>query len=132
MLVVVVIVLGLVPIPLVGVATLVLMSGGLQWPGQPPPPPDPLWIPAALLLLLNFVAPVAFALRSRSYGWWLQTGVQAIDLFLAVAIVANAPTIDAGSWPELVCAGCCLVTVGLLLVLRYHPAAREAGPAGVG
>ena len=107
--------LAIVPIPLIAVLTLVFLAGGISWPNEPPPPPSPWTVPFAVLLGLNLVALVTFAVRSRSYGWWLLAVAQAADLI--VVLVTIASTVP---WlPYYVCLACGIVVFVLLLLLRF-------------
>lgn len=111
--------LAIVPIPLIAVLTLVFLAGGIiLWPNEPPPPPSPWTVPFAVLLGLNLVALVTFAVRSRSYGWWLLAAAQAADL--VVVLVTIASTLP---WlPYYVCLACGIVVLVLLLLLRFAEA----------
>ena len=76
----------------------------------------------AALLLLNIVAPVTFAFRARSYGWWTQAGTQTIDLIFCVLVVSQAPDFDrslSALWPYVVPGACSFVSIGLLTLWKY-------------
>lgn len=107
--------LAIVPIPLIALATLVFLAGGIVWPNQPPPPPSPWTIPFAALLGVNVVALVTFATRSRTYGWWLLIVTQGVDLIVVLAWLALL-----GPWsPFYICLVCSTGAIGLLLAIRF-------------
>jgi hypothetical protein len=107
--------LAVVPIPFLGLVTIVLLAGGgIAWPNEPAPPPSPLFIPFLGLLVFDVIALVAFVVRPRRSGWWLLVTSQGADIIATVFILAST-----GWWVPFGLVPCCsLASIALLLVLR--------------
>jgi hypothetical protein len=108
-----------------------LLLSSVHWgPGRetPPQPPSPWTLALAALLLMNFLAPLAFATRWRP-GWVLLLIVQAVDVVVFALFLWPSreylvhppfgPVINAYTL-QLVSPGvCAAIAIVLLFLFRY-------------
>ncbi|HET9782190.1 MAG TPA: hypothetical protein VFR33_10460 [Candidatus Dormibacteraeota bacterium] len=100
-------------------ATLASMIS-IQWPSQPPPPPNPAFLPLTSWLVINVVALVVFVTRYRGWGYWVMVIVQAINVVAVYAVMVALRLEDLGFASLVVAASiCALVALLMLLAGRY-------------
>jgi hypothetical protein len=116
--------LAVLELPVWAVIALFYLAGGLQWPGAPPPPPNPWTLPLVVWFFVNLISVLAGALRYRTYGFWLFVVVQAVNAVVFFSWAAQSQGYF--WWP--IASAAALVAAALMLLVRYARALAPPGP----